>query len=238
MNEELTPGFPSQTFFLEPFIVKAEPEPVKIDLKRMAVIVIDMQNCFASKGGFFDLIGEDISKTQKVIEPISKITNRARSKGVKVAYITMVNSPDLQDIGGPNSPFWYKLVPTSYHEHPEWRDKLTIRGTWGADIVKELRPHEGDILVEKSRYSAFFGTNLDTILKTYDLKYLAFVGIATNICVEASIRDAFHLEYFPILISDATMNQGPPSTKEATIFNVQACHGWVTTTENFLKSLE
>jgi len=75
-------------------------------------------------------------------------------------------------------------------------------------------------------------------LKTYNIKYLAFVGIATNICVEASIRDAFHLEYFPILISDATMNQGPPSTQDAAIFNVQACHGWVAITANFLKALD
>ncbi len=232
-------GFPAPTAALEAVMLQAEPEPLEIDLQRTAVMVIDMQNAFVSRGGMYDLWGDrDISKNQKVIEPIKKITSAARTKGVKVVYVVNGLSPDLHDSGGPNSPHWYKRMQTSYREHPEWRDKLYFSGTWGADIVEELKPQEGDILSSKIRYSAFFGTNLDTILKTYNTKYLVFVGVTTNICVEASIRDAYYLEYFPILVSDAAMNNGPASTQEATIFNIKCCYGWVTTTENIVKAMK
>ena len=218
-------------------LLQAEPEPLEIDIRRTAVIIVDMQNAFVSKGGMFDLSGKDISKVQEIIEPIKRIISAARAKGLRVIYIAHRHSPDLRDSGGPNSPNWYKGDLRSYHEHPEWRDKLIIAGTWGAEIVEELKPSEGDILIVKPRYSAFFGTNLDTILKTYDIKYLAFVGVSTTICVETSIRDAFNLEYFPILISDAAASGGPPFMQEATISNVKSCFGWVTTSENIIKVL-
>lgn len=218
-------------------MLQAEPEPVEIDRKRMAVIIIDMQNAFCSKGGMFDLWGIDVSKNQKVIQPINRIISAARVKGFKVIHVVHEYSPDLSDSGGPNSPDWYKGTLISYREHPEWRDKLLIRGTWGADIVKGLEPQQGGILVSKPRYSAFFGTNLDTILKTINTKYLVFVGVTTNICVEASIRDAYNLEYFSILVSDAVA-ASLPSRQEATIDNVKQCFGWVTTSENMIKAME
>jgi ureidoacrylate peracid hydrolase len=74
-------------------------------------------------------------------------------------------------------------------------------------------------------------------LKTYQLKYLFFAGCATNICIEASIRDAANLGYFPILISDASINNGPPFLQDSTIFNVKLCFGWVTDTETLLEAM-
>ncbi len=219
-------------------LLQAEPEPLEIDLQRTAVIVVDMQNAFVSKGGIFDLWGKDISKAQKITEPIKRISSTARAKGLKVVYIAHRHSPDLHDGGGPNSPYWHKGMISSYREQPEWRDKLNISSTWGAEIVKELKPQEGDILVVKPRYSAFFGTNLDTILKTYDVKYLIFTGVSTTICVDTSIRDAFNLEYFSILISDAVASGSPSFVDEVTISNVKRCFAWVTTSENILRAIE
>ena len=214
----------------------AEPEPIEIDLARSAVIVVDMQNAFVSTGGVFEARGFDVVSIQKVIEPIRRICDLARRKKIKVIYIAHVLSPDLREVG-PDSSFWYKSVKV-YREDPRWRDKYIIRGTWGVAIVDALKPQEGDLLVEKPRFSAFFGTNLDTILKTHNLKYLFFTGCATNICVEASIRDAANLSYSPILISDATANNGPPSMQEGTIFNVKLAFGWVTDSKNLLKAME
>ena len=216
-------------------LLEAEPRPLEIDPQRMAIMVIEMQNAFISKGGMIDLWGLEISS--EIIAPIKKITSIARAKGLKVIYITHRYSPELHESGGPNSPNWYQEALTLYREHPEWRDKLLIRGTWGAEIVDELKPEEGDIVIEKPRHSAFYGVNTDVILKTYDIKYLAFVGSATNVCVEASIRDAFNLDYFPILISDAAAPAGPPFIQEASIFNIKLAYGYVATTENLLKAL-
>jgi ureidoacrylate peracid hydrolase len=75
------------------------------------------------------------------------------------------------------------------------------------------------------------GTNLDIILGTYDIQYLVFVGTATNICVESTLRHAFFLDYFPILVSDAVAQAGPDLIQEATLLNVRSTFGWVITAE-------
>jgi ureidoacrylate peracid hydrolase len=215
-------------------LLQAEPEPIEIDLQSIAIMVIDMQNAFVSNGGFFNLMDVDISQSQKIIGPIKKITSAARAKLIKVIYVTYRYSPDLREMGNRSLSNWYKQG-VSYQEHPEWEDKFLIRGTWGAEIVKELEPQEGDILVEKLKYSAFFSTDIDVILEALAVKYLAFLGVATNICVEASLRDAYYRSYFPILISDATAPLGPPYMQDATIFNVTQCYGCTNELINILK---
>ncbi len=223
---------------IQPAILEAEPDPLQIDLQRTAVVVIDMQNAFVGKGGMLNLLGADVSGTPKIVEVINNMTRAARAIGVSVIFVVHHHSPDLRETGGPNSGYWYKAHLHGYAEHPEWRDKCFIRGTWGAEIVKGLELKENDIIVVKPRYSAFYGTNLDTILKTFNIKYLAFAGVATNICVEAAMRDASNFDYFPILISDATAPGGPPFLRDATIHNVKMCLGWVTTGEKFVKALK
>ena len=219
--------------------LQAEPEPIEIDLQRTAIMVIDMQNASVRGDGMLGLIGIDVSGAQKIIEPIKEITSRARARGCKVIYIVTGHPPDMSDSGGKDSPAWHKDVALNLlREHPEWRDRLTIRNTWGAEIIEELRPQEGDLVFEKMRYSAFFQTNLDTILKTYDIRYLVFTGTTINMCVEATIRDAYYLGYFPILVSDAAAGGGPPFVYDATIFNVKVCYGWVTTSKDVVKAMD
>lgn len=213
----------------------AEPDPLRFDLSRSAIVVVDMQNAFVNQGGMFDLRGFDISGSQQIIEPIGKILEAARKTGMKVIYIAHVLSSDLREVGS-NDSFWYKSVKL-YRENPEWSDKFIIRDTWGVKIIDALQAQDPDIIIEKPRFSAFYGTNLDIILKKLDVKNLFFTGCATNICVEASIRDAANLGYFPVLVSDATANNGPPFMQEATIFNVKLCFGWVTDTDSLLKTL-
>ncbi len=225
---------------LEPVTLEAEPEPIEIDLKRTALMVIDMQHAFASKGCFFDLCGViDISQTQSIIDPIKKAIDAARAKGIKVIYTAPDVPPDLHYSGGPNSPCWYKDDNLRFlREHPKFRDKLLLRGSWGAQIIDELKPEEGDIVINKPRYGAFFGTHLDIILKTLNIKYLVFTGIATNICVMGTIRDAFYLDYFPVLISDGCAQAGPQFIQDAVISTVKFSFGWITTSKNFIKALE
>ena len=122
-------------------------------------------------------------------------------------------------------------------QRPELKDKLYIYGTWGADIIEELEPKQGDIVIRKQKYDGFIGTNLDIVLGTYGIKYLVFIGTATNICVESTLRHAFFLQYFPILVSDAVSQIGPSTTQEATIFNVRSIFGWVTTSEKLLNAI-
>lgn len=227
---------------IDPIPIDTEPQPLKVDLKRTGLIVIDVQNAFLSQGGFFTLeipdapLAETIRDPAEKIKQMKKIISQCRAKGIKIIYTLSINPP--RESVGPDSPYLLKNDTVILEqEHPEWADKLINRGTWGAKIIEALEPHPDDILVEKPRYSAFFQTHLDTVLRTYDLKYLLFVGVATNICVEATIRDAYYREYFCILISDATVNSGPDFTQDATVFNVKARYGWVTDTEKILRAL-
>jgi ureidoacrylate peracid hydrolase len=215
--------------------IEASPQPILVDLARTALLVVDMQNAFAHKGGYFDLVGLDITPIRRIIEPCRKIINAAHATGIRIVYLQMGCSPDLSDKGPPDSPSSTKSrVLSMIKEHPEWKDKFYIYGTWGAEIIEELTPRERDIVVKKQKHDGFIGTNLDIILRTLGAKYLFFVGVATNICVESTLRHAFSLDYFPILVSDAASQMGSSITQEATILNVQSTFGWVTTSENVL----
>ncbi len=222
--------------------VKAEPQPVLVDFARTALLVVDMQNAFAHKGGYFDLVGLDITPIQRIIKPCREIINAARATGIRIIYLQMGCSPDLSDKGPPDSPSSIKSrVLSMMKEHPEWKDRFYIYGTWGAEIIEELKPREGDIVVKKQKHDGFIGTNLDIILRTLGAKYLFFVGTATNICVESTLRHAFSLDYFPILVSDAVSQMGSNITQDATILNVQSTFGWVTNAEELqhaIRSIE
>ena len=122
-------------------------------------------------------------------------------------------------------------------QRPELREKFFVYGAWGAEIIPDLKPQPGDIVVKKQKYDGFIGTNLDIILRTFQSQYLFFIGIATNVCVESTLRHAFFLDYFPILISDAAAQAGPIRLQEATLLNVQSTFGWVTNCESLLAAL-
>ena len=148
-------------------------------------------------------------------------------------------SRDLSDKGPQESPVSYKSrVPSLLTQRPDLKDKLYIYGTWGAEIIEELKPQAGDIIVKKQRYDGFIGTNLDLILRTLEMKYLIFTGTATNVCVESTLRHAFFLDYFPILVSDAVSQKGPDIAQKAAILNVQSTFGWVTTSANLLYAMD
>ena len=218
--------------------IEAEPESITLDLLKAALIVVDMQNAFVKSGGYLDLAGHDISTTQKIIGPCQKLIAALRPVGVKIIFFQMGYSADLSDKGPPDSPGALKSRVLHFiDQHPEAKNKVYIYGTWGAEIIDELTPRPGDITIKKQRYDGFFGTNLDLTLRTLDIKYLLFVGTATNICVESTIRHAFFLDYFPILVSDAVSHMGPSITHQATLLNVQSTFGWVTTSDNLLHAI-
>ena len=227
--------------FLKPsksVTIHAKPEPIEIDVCRTAVIVVDMQNAFVSKGGMFDTFGWDITAAEGVIENNKKIIQAARHAGGKIVFLKMSYDPDYSNSGGPESPNWHKeLGLVMMKKNPQYWGKFVTRGSWDEEICDELKPEPGDIEVRKQRYSGFAGTNLDLILKTYNMKYCVYTGVATNVCVESTLRDGFFLDYWPIIISDAVNNAGPPFTQQATFWNVEALFGWVTTTDDFVKAV-
>ena len=218
--------------------INAKPAPIEIDLTRTAVIVVDMQNAFLSEGGMFSEAGYDISGAASVIEANAGLLPPMREAGAKIIYIKMSYSPDYSDSGGPQSPNWHKeLGLLLMQDRPEMWGKYVTEGTWDEEIIEAIAPEPGDAVVRKQRYSGFAGTNLDMILKTHGIRHVLYTGVATNVCVETTLRDGYLLDYWPILVADACNNSGPEYNRLASEWNVENAFGWVTTTHDVLKAL-
>ena len=210
------------------------PEPLEIDPTKTAVIVIDMQNAYASPGGYLDLAGFDISGAAKVIENTKGVLEVARQAGVQVIYFQNGWDPDYVEAGGPGSPNFHKSnALKTMRARPELEGTLLARGTWDYELVDALKPQPGDIQLHKTRYSGFFNSQLDSVLRSRGIRNLVFVGIATNVCVESTLRDGFFLEYFGIVLEDATHQAGPDFVQKAAIYNIETFFGWVSSVADF-----
>jgi ureidoacrylate peracid hydrolase len=219
--------------------LNAKPEAIDVEFAKSAIVLVDMQNAFASKGGLLDIAGVNLADAPRVIGTIGYITCAARSAGVPVIYLRMAYKPDLSDAGGERSPNCYKeLAMHTMRTRPEYNSKLLVEGTWDAAIVDDLTPESGDLVITKTRYSGFSGTTLDSQLRVRGIQFLFFAGIATNVCVESTLRDAYFLDYWPILLADATMPAGGPGIFEATVFNVESFFGWTMTSDELRAQLK
>lgn len=227
-------------------IVKSAPHDLVIEAARSAVIVVDMQNDFGSPGGFFDLGGVDISGIQAVVPRIADVLLAARQAGMKIVYLKMGFRPDLSDAGAPDSPNWLKHAQLKAIGEevtaPDGRpSRVLIRDTWNTDIVPALVPQESDAVVYKSRFSGFYGTDLDRILKSHSISTLIFTGCTTSICVESTIRDAMYRDYTCLLLADCAaepIGDGlSRSNHEASLLAVQVLLGWVSNSGELLDAL-
>ncbi len=217
----------------------ARPEALDVDLRKTAIVVVDMQNAFATKSGMFDLAGFDISGAAPVIETHRKLLPAARRAGVKVVYLQMTYTADLANGGGPDSPNYQKeLGLRMMRSRPELAGKLLVENSWDWQIVDALAPQAGDLVIRKSRYSGFCRTELEDRLNAEGIRYLLFTGIATNVCVESTARDAFFSEFWPIMIEDAMNHSGPDFNRQSTLWNFEHVFGWITRSEHVIKTLQ
>jgi ureidoacrylate peracid hydrolase len=220
-------------------LLPARPEPLMIRPAETALIVVDMQNAYASPGGYLDLAGFDITGAPPAIARIREATALARAAGMPVVFFQNGWDPGYVEAGGPGSPNWHKSnALKTMRRRPELQGKLLAKGGWDYELVQELQPQPGDIVVSKPRYSAFFNTNLDSLLRSRGIRTLVFTGIATNVCVESTLRDGFFLEYFGVVLHDATHHAGPDFMQQATLYNVEKFFGWVSSVEEFRTALQ
>jgi ureidoacrylate peracid hydrolase len=219
---------------MDALTLPARPEPIRLSARDTAVVVIDMQNAYASPGGYLDLAGFDISGADRVIAQSAKVIETARRAGMPVIFFQNGWDTDYVEAGGPGSPNWHKSNALKImRERPDLRGQLLARGGWDYALVDALTQQAGDITLHKTRYSGFFNSQLDSVLRSRGVRHIVFVGIATNVCVESTLRDAFFLEYFGVMLEDATHQAGPEYLQEATCFNVERFFGWVSTVADF-----
>ncbi|MEJ4043426.1 pyrimidine utilization protein B [Erwinia sp. SLM-02] len=216
----------------------ARPEDIVFPLEQTALIVVDMQNAYATPGGYLDLAGFDVSATRPVIERINIAVNAARQAGIQIIWFQNGWDDNYVEAGGPGSPNWHKSnALKTMRQRPELEGTLLAKGTWDYQLVDQLTPQPGDIVLPKPRYSGFFNTALDSMLRSRGIRHLVFTGIATNVCVESTLRDGFFLEYFGIVLEDATYQAGPLFAQQAAIFNIETFFGWVSNVDSFCATL-
>lgn len=220
-----------------PFVIPARPEPLTAEPAQTALVVIDMQNGYLSKGGYLDLAGFDVSGSPPVIARAARVLQAARRAGLFVVHAQNGWSDSLAEAGPKTSPMWHKSNPLKYMRANPGA-QLLIRGTWDHAIVDELKPLPHEPVVHKPRYSAFAGTNLEMLLRAHGITTLVFAGVNTNVCVETAVRDAFHREFFAVMVADATLQAGSQAVFDVSVFNIEKFFGWTTSTDEMVALLD
>ncbi|WP_431511196.1 pyrimidine utilization protein B [Variovorax sp. DAIF25] len=220
-----------------PLILPARPEPLALHASDTALVVVDMQNAYASLGGYVDSAGFDISGAQGTIAGIVRAIAAARAAGLLVVFLQNGWDAGYVEAGGPGSPNWHKSnALKTMRARPELQGRFLAKGGWDYELIDEMKPRPGDIVVPKTRYSGFFNSTLDSTLRSRGIRHLVFTGIATNVCVESTLRDAFHLEYFAVMLEDATHELGGAAIQQASVYNVETFFGWVSSVDHFCRS--
>ena len=196
-----------------------------------ALMVIDVQNGFVSKGGSYDILGMDVSHYREVIPRIHDLIIMCRDARIPVFYTQAVREASGIDLLTKT----HKILPKSREERIKKRP-ICIRGTWDADIVDDIKPQENDHVVIKRRDSAFHDTETGVWLRSIGVDTLIFCGVDTSICVETSLREAFNIGYDVILVSDATASSNRKHY-ESTLENVRDYYGMVMESTELLEYL-
>jgi ureidoacrylate peracid hydrolase len=186
-----------------------------------ALLVIDVQNGFVSKGGSYDLLGMDTSHYREIIPKIRDLINLCKNVRIPIFYTQAVRESSGIDLLTRS----HKILPKSREERIK-KKPICVRETWDAEIIDEIKPSEGDHVVIKRRDSAFHDTEIAVWLRSLKIDTLIFCGIDTSICVETSLRDAFNIGYDIVLISDATASNNKKHY-ESTLENVKGYYGIV-----------
>jgi ureidoacrylate peracid hydrolase len=225
--------------------IQARPESLMVEPSCAAVVVVDMQNDFGAEGGMFHLAGIPISGIQAVVAPTGRVLAAARRAGIQIVYLKMQFEPDLSNAGGPDAPNFVihrRLGVGDPVQAPDRREgRILIRDTWNTDILPELAPQDGDLVVSKHRFSGFFETNLDAILRERGITSLIFTGCTTSICVESTLRDAFFRDYRCLLLEDCAAEpiggDLARSNHAASVLAIETLVGWVSESAAFEAAL-
>jgi ureidoacrylate peracid hydrolase len=187
--------------------------------RRSALIVIDMQNDFCAPGGYFDRTGADLSAIDQLADRLISLIDAARRYGVMVLFVRSAYDP-----------IYLSEVQKNRRRRVGWDIPLCRDNTWGVQFFR-ITPLPEEPIVTKHRYDAFYGTDLELILQGNDKRNLFFAGVATNVCVETSLRSAFIRDFNVTLIADCAAAR-TRTAHEATLDTVRGHFGLVETSDD------
>jgi nicotinamidase-related amidase len=163
---------------------------------RTAVVIIDVQVDFASPDGALGKAGLDMAVVAPAVAGSERLATLARAAGTPVVFV------GLQTLAALDSPTW-RARAQRRGANPDEDSALCRAGEYGAQFVGPT-PQPGELVIPKMRYSGFFGTNLDMVLKAMGVDTLLVCGLTTECCVDCTVRDAYHLDYHVFIATDAT----------------------------------
>ncbi len=179
-----------------------------VNPKHSAIIVVDIQNDFVSKGGTWDIHGQPqphhMSRNDDMVKNTKRLIEEGRKIGVKIVYLQHTNLANHKSDSAPRIYYGLRGFNTSDpSRYPLWCEP----DTWGHQVVDELKPQDGDLLIRKHRPSAYM-TNLDFLLRANNIKTVLITGDATSGCVEANARDCLYRDYFVVVVRDCVDQAG------------------------------
>lgn len=179
-------------------------ERVTLDPARTALVIIDMQNDFVRDEGTLQ-----VADAPATIPAIRRLLDLARESGIRVVF-----SRDTHDPGDPEFAIWPEHV---------------LRGSWGCELVEELQPIDGELVVEKLRYDAFYGTQLDHMLRLWKVDTLVLCGTVANICVHYTAASAA-LRWYRVVIPKDAVSAVEPGDLEFSLHQTEWLFGGRITT--------
>ena len=207
--------------------VPARPYAYLLDPAHTALVVIDMQRDFIERGGFGDSLGNDVARLEAIVPTTARLISLFRRKGWSIVHTREAHLPDLSDC--PPSKIRRGNASLRIGETGAM-GRLLVRGEPGNQIVPDLSPLDGEIVIDKPGKGMFWATGLHEILQGRGITHLVFAGVTTEVCVQTSMREANDRGYESLLIEDATESYFP-QFKAATIEMIAAqggIVGWVT----------
>ncbi|NQV56921.1 MAG: cysteine hydrolase [Rhodospirillales bacterium] len=188
-----------------------------------ALLVVDMQNDFCAEGGYLHRTRNlDMSPNKVIADNINRLVGVARETGVTVVWIAAI--------------YDHKYLSDAHVAKVRHRDNegvLCAEGTWGVEFY-EVTPEDGELIIQKHRYSAFHGTRLDGYLRGQGIKSLVVTGVATNICVDSTLRDGFFNGYY-IVVPEECVGAADAELNAATLKTVDMNFGTVTRTDEVIR---
>lgn len=218
-------------------IADAAPGPYRFDPATTALVVIDMQRDFLLPGGFGESLGNDVSLLAGVVPPLARVLSVARATGMTVVHTREGHRPDLSDC--PPA----KLArgrPSARIGDDGPFGRILVRGEYGHDIVDELAPAPGEVVIDKPGKGAFYATDLGDVLADAGITHLMITGVTTEVCVHTTTREANDRGYECLVVSDCCGSYFPDFHRAALemITAQGGIFGWVAESSAVVDALQ
>ncbi len=219
------------------FTTSANPFNFQWDRKRTALLCIDFQRDFMESGGFGETLGNDVTSLRDTITPTQKVLSALRDLGVLIIHTREGHRADLTDLYDAKRD---RGKPSLRIGDNGPMGRILVRGEKGHDIIPELYPQPGETVLDKPGKDAFYGTDLEIILRARKIDSLIITGVTTEVCVQSTARAANDRGFNCLVLSDCTNSYFPEFKSSALdmIAAQGAIVGWVADSKNLLKSIK